>query len=153
YGGMKTGAMLPLAVDRVRCVGEPVVAIAAESRAAAEDAIALVSADYEPLPALLSPEAALADGAPLIHPELGDNVLYRTRLTAGHVGAAFAGAHRVWSRTFTTGRHTGVPIEPRSLVAEFEPFTRALTLWMSTQVPHMMQAVVSELFGLPEHRV
>ena len=153
YQGMKTGAMLPLAVDRVRYVGEPVVAIAAEDRAAAEDAAQLVSVEYEPLPAVLSPEAALAADAPLIHPELGDNVLYETRLTAGDVDAAFARAHRVYARTFTIGRHTGVPMEPRSLVAEFEPFTRALTLWMSTQVPHMMQAVVAELFGLPEHRV
>ena len=153
YQGMKTGAMLPLAVDRVRCVGEPVVAIAAETRAAAEDAAQLVSADYEPLPAVLSPEMALAGDAPVIHPELGDNVLYRTRLSGGDVEAAFAGAHRRYRRTFTTGRHTGVPIEPRCLLAEFEPFTRALTLWMSTQVPHMMQAIVAELFGLPEHRV
>jgi carbon-monoxide dehydrogenase large subunit len=153
YKGMKTGAMLPLAVDRVRYVGEPVVAIAAEDRAAAEDAAQLVSVEYEPLPAVLSPEAAVAAGAPLIHPELGDNVLYETRLTAGGVDASFASAHRVYARTFTIGRHTGVPMEPRSLVAEFEPFTRALTLWMSTQVPHMMQAVVAELFGLPEHRV
>src|SRR5262245_2142407 len=153
YKGMKTGAMLPLAVDRVRYVGEPVAAIAADDRAAAEDAVHLVSADYEPLPAVLSPDAALARGAPLIHPELGDNVLYDTRLTAGDVEAAFASAARVHRRTFTIGRHTGVPVEPRSLVAEFEPFTRALTLWMSTQVPHMMQAIVAELFGLPEHRV
>src|SRR5712692_1401720 len=153
YQGMKTGAMLPLAVDRVRYVGEPVVAIAAEDRAAAEDAAGLVTVEYEPLPAVLSPEAAVAAGAPLIHPELGDNVLYETRLTAGDVDAAFASAHRVYTRTFTFGRHTGVPMEPRTLVAEFEPFTRALTLWMSTQVPHMMQAVVAELFGLPEHRV
>jgi carbon-monoxide dehydrogenase large subunit len=153
YTGMKTGAMLPLAVDRVRCVGEPVVAIAADSRAAAEDAAQLVSAHYEPLPAVLSPEASLAESALVIHPELGDNVLYRTRLSAGDVDAVFARAHRVHARTFTIGRHTGVPIEPRSLVAEFEPFTRAFTLWMSTQVPHMMQAIVAELFGLPEHRV
>jgi carbon-monoxide dehydrogenase large subunit len=145
--------MLPLAVDRVRYVGEPVVAIAAGERAAAEDAAQLVSVDYEALPAVLSPEAALADGAPVIHGELGDNVLYETRLTTGDVDAAFTGAHRVYDRTFTIGRHTGVPLEPRSLVAEFEPFTRALTLWMSTQVPHMMQAIVAELFGLPEHRV
>jgi carbon-monoxide dehydrogenase large subunit len=153
YKGMKTGAMLPLAVDRVRYVGEPIVAIAAESRAAADDAAALIDIEYEPLPAVLSPDAALADGAPVIHPELGDNVLYETRLAAGDVERAFAGAARVWERTFTTGRHTGVPLEPRGLLADFEPATRALTVWISTQVPHMMQAVLAELFGLREHRV
>ncbi len=153
YKGMKTGAMLPLAVERVRYVGEPIVVIAAESRAAADDAAALVEVEYEPLPAVLTPGAALAGGAPLIHPELGDNLLYETRLSAGDADAAFAGAYRTWERTFTTGRHTGVPLEPRGLVADYEPATRALTLWISTQVPHMMQAVLADLFGLPEQRV
>jgi carbon-monoxide dehydrogenase large subunit len=153
YKGMKTGAMLPLAVERVRYVGEPIVAVAAESRAAAEDAAARVRVDVAPLPPVLDPESALAPGAPLIHPELGDNLIYETRLAAGDVDRAFAGAHRVWRRTFRIGRHTGVPIEPRSLVADYEPFTKALTVWISSQVPHMMQAILAELFGLPEHRV
>jgi carbon-monoxide dehydrogenase large subunit len=152
YPGMKTGAIVPLALERVRCVGEPIVAIAATERAAAEDAAGLVRVDYEPLPAVLSPEAALATGAPLIHPELGDNVIFATRVAGGDVAAAFTGA-RVWRRTFEIGRHTGVPMEPRGLVADFEPFTRALTLWISSQVPHMMQAIVADLFALPEHRV
>ena len=153
YKGMKTGAMLPLAVERVRYVGEPIVAIAAESRAAADDAATLIDVEYEPLPAVLAPEAAVGAGAPLIHPELGDNILYETRLAAGEVERAFAGAGRVWTRTFTTGRHTGVPLEPRSLIADYEPATRALTVWISTQVPHMMQAVLGELFSLREPRV
>jgi len=153
YKGMKTGAMLPLAVERVRYVGEPIVALAAESRAAADDAAALIEVEYEPLPAVLAPETALAAGAPLIHPELGDNVLYETRLSAGDVERAFAECEHVWARTFTTGRHTGVPLEPRSLIADYEPATRALTMWISTQVPHMMQAVLAELFGLREQRV
>src|SRR3989454_6195449 len=153
YKGMKTGAMLPLAVERVLYVGEPIVAIAAVSRAAADDAAALVDVRYEPLPAVLTPDAALAAGAPLIHPELGDNLLYETRLSAGDADRAFARAHRTWARTFTTGRHTGVPLEPRGLVADYEPATRSLTVWISTQVPHMMQAVLAELFDLPEHRL
>jgi len=153
YRGMKTGAMQPLAVERVRCVGEPVVAIAAESAAAAHDAAACVRVQYALLPAVLDPDAATAPGAPVIHPELGDNVMYETRLNGGEPDAAFASALRIWRRRFTTGRHTGVPLEPRALVADFEPATRALTVWISTQVPHMMQAVLAELFALPEHRV
>src|SRR5213594_2937610 len=153
YRGMKTGAMTPLAVERVRCVGEPVVAVAAETAAAAHDAAARVSIDYTPLPAVLDPDAATAPGAPVIHPELGDNVIYETSLRGGEPDAAFATAARVWRRRFTTGRHTGVPMEPRGLVADFEPATRALTVWISTQVPHMMQAVLAGLFGLMEHRV
>jgi carbon-monoxide dehydrogenase large subunit len=153
YAGMKTGAMLPLAVERVRYVGEPIVAVAATSGAAAEDAAGLVAVAYAPLPAVLDPEAAQAPGAPVIHPELGDNVIYATRLAAGDADGAFASAHRVYARAFRIGRHTGVPIEPRSLVADYEPSTRALTLWISSQVPHMMQAVLAELFSLPEQRV
>jgi carbon-monoxide dehydrogenase large subunit len=153
YQGMKTGAMLPLAHERVRYVGEPVVAIAAESRAQALDAAERVVVDYALLTPLLSPGQALAPGAPLIHEELGDNLIYQTRINAGDVATAFACAHRVYARTFTTGRHTGVPMEPRGLLADFDPSTRALTVWISTQVPHMMQAVLAELFGLPEHRV
>src|SRR5262249_53719585 len=89
YRGMKTGAMLPLAVERVRCVGEPVVAIAAETPATAHDAAALVHVTYEPLPAALTTEHA---NAPLIHAELGDNLIYETRLTGGDPDAAFANA-------------------------------------------------------------
>ena len=153
YTGMKTGAMLPLAVERVRYVGEPIVARRRREpgrgrgrrgagrrgvRAAARRALA---------------RAALAAGAPLIHPELGDNVIYETRLAGGDVARGVRRRPARWARTFTTGRHTGVPLEPRSLVADFEPATRALTVWISTQVPHMMQAVLADLFGLPEHRV
>jgi carbon-monoxide dehydrogenase large subunit len=152
YTGMKTGAIEPLARERVRCVGEPVVALAATDRALAEDAAGLVEIEYAPLPAVLAPDTAVAAGAPLIHPELGDNVIFDTRIAGGDVARAFAGA-RVWRKTFAIGRHTGVPMEPRGLVADFEPFTRALTLTMSSQVPHMMQAVVADLFALPEHRV
>jgi carbon-monoxide dehydrogenase large subunit len=153
YTGMKTGAMLPLARHRVRYVGEPVVAVAAESRAAAEDAAGLVRVQWEPLPAVLSAERALAPGAPLIHEELGDNLIYQTRLCAGDAGHALGLAHRRYRRTFVVGRHTGVPVEPRGLVADFDPSTRSLTVWISTQVPHMMQAILAQLFGLSEHRV
>ncbi len=153
YEGMKTGAMLPLATDRVRCVGEPVVAIAATSRAVAEDGAAAVTVDYQLLPAVLDTDTATAGDAPLIHPELGDNILYRTRVGTGDVPGAFARAHRVHARTFRIGRHTGVPLEPRGLVADFEPATRTLTVWMSTQVPHMMQAVLADLLALDEGRI
>ena len=153
YRGMKTGETRALALGRVRYVGEPVVAVAATDPSAAEDAVGLVTVTYAPLPAVLGPDDAVAPGAPVIHPELGDNVIFATRLTGGDPEAAFRAAPRVWRRRFTTGRHTGVPIEPRGLVADFEPATRALTVWISTQVPHMMQAVLADLFGLPEHRV
>src|SRR5438034_366364 len=120
YHGMKTGAMTPLALERVRCVGEPVVAIAAETAAAAHDAAARVRVDYAPLPAVLDPDSVTA---PLIHPELGDNIIYETSMRGGEPDAAFAAAPRVWRGRFTTGRHTGVPMEPRGLVAAVCPYS------------------------------
>src|SRR5262245_53797674 len=120
YRGMKTGAMLPLATDRVRYVGEPVAAVAAETRAEAEDAAERVVTRFDPLQAMLSPDSALAADAPLIHDELADNLIYATELAAGDVDAAAAHAHRTYRRTFTIGRHTGVPMEPRGLVADFD---------------------------------
>src|SRR5262245_52833371 len=153
YQGMKTGAMLPLATDRARYVGEPIVAIAATSPPLAEEAVERVVVDYEPLTAVLSPDQAVHADTVVIHPELGDNIVYETTLATGDVERAFADAPRRYRQTFVTGRHTGVPIEPRGLVADFEPSTRTLTLHVSTQVPHMMRAVVAELFSLAEHRV
>src|SRR5256884_831975 len=149
---MKTAAMLPLATERVRYVGEPIVAVAALSPAAAEDAAERVAVEYAPLPAVLDPEAALAADSPPIQAELGDNLIYETRLAGGDADGAFAAANRVYAREFRIGRHTGVPVEPRSLVVDYEPSTRALTLWISSQVPHMMQAVLAELFSLPQQR-
>jgi carbon-monoxide dehydrogenase large subunit len=154
YAGMKTAAQLPLALERVRFVGEPVVAIAATSRAAAEDACELVDVEYEPLPAATTPEQALAEGAPLVAEEIGDNVMYH----AQHGDLAAAGsvidtsAHVIEAR-FSFARMTGVPIEPRSLLADYDPSNRGLTVNTSTQVPHMMQAVLARILRLPENRV
>ena len=153
YQGMKTGPQYPLALDRVRYVGEPVVAVAATSRAVAEDACDLVAVEYDPLPALLDVEAALRPGAPRIHDEMEDNRILHAAFQGGDAEAAFREADHVFRETFHFGRHTGVTIEPRSLLVHFEPATRSLALWISTQVPHMMQAVLSAILGLDEHRI
>ena len=153
YQGMKTGPQYPLALDRVRYVGEPVVAVAAASRAVAEDACELVDVEYEPLPAVLDVETALRPDAPLIHDELEDNRILHAAFQGGEVEAAFREADRVFRNTFQFSRHTGVTIEPRSLLAQFEPATRSLTVWISTQVPHMVQAVLAAILGLEEHRI
>src|SRR5262249_8857838 len=75
YAGMKSAPQYPLAIDKAVWQGEPVVAVAAESRALAEDGCGRVSVTWEPLPPIVEPESALAPGAPLIHPELGDNLV------------------------------------------------------------------------------
>jgi len=151
--GMKAAVQPALAIERATWQGEPVVAIVAQSRARAEDAAQAVVVDWAPLPAITDPEAALAPGATPIHPELGDNLLFEAKVDTGDVDAVFAAAHRVIETTLTTDRHTGVPLEPRGVVADFEPATGRLTVHQSTQVPFMMRAMYAGLLGLAEHRV
>jgi carbon-monoxide dehydrogenase large subunit len=153
YTGMKTGAQYPLALGKARYVGEPVVAVAAVDRYVAEDACELVEVDYHPLPPMVDPETAVRPGAPLIHDELGDNVIWRGGFDRGDVDAAFARAHRVYRDRFLIGRQTCVALEPRSLIASYEPTDRALTVWISSQVPHMMQAIFSRILGIEEQRL
>ncbi len=153
FQGMKTGAMRPLPLDRVRYSGEPVVVVAATERAIAEDACDLIQVAYETLPALLDPETAVRPDAPLIHEELGDNLIYDTTLEVGEPDTAFHQAKHVYRQVFRSGRHTGVAMEPRGMIASFEPATQAFTLRISSQVPHMMQTILAHLFDLEEHRV
>ncbi len=153
YTGMKSALQYPLALDKVRYVGEPVVAIAAPDRYLAEDACDLVEIDYEPLPPVVDPEAAMLPDAPVIHEELGDNIIYRGGFDKGEVDQAFARAHRVYRDRFVIGRQTCVALEPRSLVAAYEARDRSLTVWISSQVPHMMQAIFARILGLPEQKI
>ena len=144
YAGMKTGPQLPLATDRVRFVGEPLVAVAARSRAAAEDACEAVEVDWE---------RALEPGSPLVFEDLGDNVVYRAEAGAAEGDAAVQAADVLVEGRFSFSRVTGVPIEPRTIVADYEPGSGRLEIRCSTQVPHMMQAVLARILRLPEHRV
>ncbi|MFL9823526.1 xanthine dehydrogenase family protein molybdopterin-binding subunit [Rhodoplanes sp. SY1] len=141
-----------LAIDTARFAGEPVALVVATSRAVAEDAAALITIDWTPLPAVADPQAA-RDGADVIHPDLGTNVCLVQSQASGDVFAAFAGAAVVAEETFRFGRHTGVPIEARGLVAEFDPTERRLTVHHSHQCPHQMQNDFAVLLGLAEHRV
>jgi carbon-monoxide dehydrogenase large subunit len=151
--GMKSPPQSPLAIGKAAWQGEPVVAVVAARRAIAEDAAALVAVEWEPLPAVTDPEAALAPGSPLIHPELGDNLAYRAELAAGDVAAAFAAADVIVADTFELGRHTGVPLEPRTIVADFDPVERRLTVHQASQTPHIMQDILARHLRLPEQDV
>jgi carbon-monoxide dehydrogenase large subunit len=152
--GLKSPPQHPLAVEKAVWQGEPVVAVVAESRAAAEDAAALVRIEWEALPALVDPEAALAPGAPLLHPELGDNLAFTRTIDEGAVDAAFARTDAVVvDGAFVSGRHTGVTLEPRSILAEWNPAEEALTVHQSSQAPHMMKEIFAKHFGLPENAV
>jgi carbon-monoxide dehydrogenase large subunit len=148
--GMKSAPQRPLPVDRATWVGEAVAAVLGETRAIAEDAAGRVQVDYEPLPAAVDMETALQAGTPVIHPELSDNLCFERVNQSGDVDAAFAAAHKVVEATFHTGRHTGVTLEPRSVLADYNRASGRLTVHMSTQAPHMMQAVLAQHLGIAE---
>lgn len=151
--GLKSPPQYPLAIERACWVGEPVAAVVATSRAAAEEAAALVEVDYEALPVVTDMMSALDEGTPVIHPDLGDNLAFRRLHEEGDVEGAFAAAHKVVSARFRTARHTGVTPEPRSILVDWNPAEGQLVAWHATQAPHMMQTVFAKHLDIPESRV
>ena len=151
--GMKSAPQYPLPLDRATWQGEPVVAVVADSRAAAEDGVAALAVEWEPLPAQLDMETALDPGAVVIHPELGDNLVFTRTAEKGDVAAAMAAAHKVVEATFLTGRHTGVTLEARSIIADWNRADETLTVHHSTQAPHMMQGVFAKQLRMEEGAV
>ena len=151
--GIKSAPQHAVAIDRACWQGEAVAAIVAETRVQAEDALALIEADWEPLPALVDMEQALASGTPPIHAELGDNLCFHRELDTGGVDDAFARADVVVEETFHFGRHTGVCLEGRVIVADYNAAEHTLTAYQATQAPHMMQDIFSKHLGIPEGQV
>lgn len=151
-----TGALLrgptPLADGVVRFVGEPVAAVIAESAALAEDGVALVDVDYDPLPATGRIEEALLPHAPRVHDDVADNVCFRVREVTGDVDSIFAeAAHRVPLR-LRRHRVAGVPIEPRGLIVRPEP-DGGVTFWVSGQSPHRVRDSLARALGLDRSTV
>ncbi|WP_454631023.1 xanthine dehydrogenase family protein molybdopterin-binding subunit [Bradyrhizobium cenepequi] len=145
--------IVPLASNKVRYVGEPVVAVVATSRYLAEDALELIEIDYEPLGAISRAELAVADGAPLLHEEAGTNVLIAREFKKGDVATDLrAAAVRVGGR-FEMTRKAPLAMEPRSYAAEYEKRRDAITLYTSSNIPGIVRDAVSESLGLPGHRL
>ncbi len=153
YPGMKSAPQPALAIDKAVWQGEPVVAVVAESRALAEDGCAKVRVEWDSLPPVVDPEAALAPGATVIHPDLGDNLALESKIEAGDLSGAFAEADVVYRETFVTGRHTVVSLEPRVVLADYEPSEGTLTVYHSGQAPYMLHDLLARHLSLPEHRV
>jgi carbon-monoxide dehydrogenase large subunit len=143
----------PVAVDKVRYVGDAVAVIATTSRGAAEDAAELVEVEYEPLPAVVDAEAALADGAPLVHEQFGTNRCYTWTLEAGEVDRLFAEADVVVSERYRQNRLIPNAIEPRAVVVSPIPASGDYTLWSTTQVPHIARVTLSGVTGIPEAKL
>ncbi|MCY0877338.1 MAG: xanthine dehydrogenase family protein molybdopterin-binding subunit [Firmicutes bacterium] len=155
-----------LPADVVRYRGEPLVAVAAESEAAAEEALRLVEVVYEALPSVFDPEQAMEPGAPLLHPQMmeywrneavcrpipGTNAVNRTRFRVGSVTTGFSEAAAVVEATFTVPGIEHVTLEPTAAVAWWERDDR-LTVWTSTQCPFVVRDQLAHVVGLPLHKV
>ena len=153
FPGMKSAPQYPLAVDRACWHGEPVVMLVARTRALAEDAAELVEIEWQELPAVTDKVTALDPNTPVLHPDLGDNLAFRKTINSGGVDASFESADIIVKQTFSFGRHTAVSLEPRALVADYDRHTQRLTIYTSSQVPHMIQTVFARTLGVPEHNV
>ncbi|MCL6480403.1 MAG: xanthine dehydrogenase family protein molybdopterin-binding subunit [Firmicutes bacterium] len=150
---MKLALRPPLATERVLFVGEPVALVVAVDRYAARDAAELVEVEYEPLTPIVDPEKALARGAPVLHPQYSDNVAYRWELEGGDVGAAFQKADKVVRQKMVNQRLIPVALEPRAVVANYKPGENKLTVWSTTQIPHLLRTQIAAALGVPEYIV
>ncbi len=141
-----------LAVDKVRYVGDEVAAVAAVDAATAIEALSLIEVEYEQLPAVLDPHAAMEDGQPQLHEDYRNNVSAQVHQHFGDVDAARAEADAVVRGTLTSKMQDGAFMEPQTALAWFEP-DGDLVLWTSTQVPHYVQRTVAMALELPLHKV
>jgi carbon-monoxide dehydrogenase large subunit len=142
-----------LAVAEVVHVGEPIAAVIADDRYIAEDAVAAIAVDYEPLPAVGDCRAALAADAPRAHREAPHNIAAQFDMGYGDTAAAFAAAAHVFRQSLFQHRGVGQPIECRGTVAVFEPIEERLEVWTSTQTPHAAKRYLCQLLGLDEDRL
>ncbi len=156
-----------LAFDKVRYVGDPVVAVAAVDLDTAREALALVDVEYEELPPVLTLDEALAEGAPILHegpPKVGatfadiivnaqggSNVCNQFRLRKGDVDRGFAEADHVFEDVLESPAVQHVPLETHAVVAHMT--ADGLTVWATTQIPFMLRSQLAEVFGLPASRV
>ncbi|MFE7132820.1 xanthine dehydrogenase family protein molybdopterin-binding subunit [Streptomyces sp. NPDC057638] len=147
---------VPLDAHTVRHVGQPLGLVVARSRAEAEDLAEQVTVTIEPLPSVIDPEAALADGAPLVHPDHGTNLVGEVHFgdDPADLEAVFASAAHVVQRDLAIQRISHSPMEPRGVLAEW---TRAgggaLTVWASTQTPHPLRRRIATTLGLRQDQV
>src|SRR5258706_47641 len=151
--GLKSAAQHAIAIERVCWQGEAVAAVVATSRAVAEDAAEVVSVEYQELNAVTDMRTALDPKTPVIHSSLGDNLAFERNLDAGAVDAAFADSDEVVEADFIFGRHTGVTLEPRAVLADWNVAEARLTIYQGTQAPHMVQNIAALHLGLEESQV
>ncbi len=150
---LKTPDHPAIAKDRVRYVGDAVAVVVAETRYQAEDALEHIAVDYEPLGVVINPKDATQDGAPQLHDDVPNNIAFTWAVAGGDTDAAFAAADVTVSDTITLPRLIANPMEPRSAVASYLSAMNELTLWSTTQNPHIARFLSSVVTGVPEHKI
>ncbi|MBP6229008.1 MAG: xanthine dehydrogenase family protein molybdopterin-binding subunit [Pseudomonadales bacterium] len=141
-----------LAIDRVRFVGEGVVAVLASDRYIARDARELIRVDYQPLAAVADPDKALQEDAPVLHDFIGNNVGYRMSL-GNETDAALERSELLIRQRLVNQRVIPNAMETRGVVAQYRHWEQQLTVWLSTQAPHLMRREFSRFLDFPEHRL
>ena len=142
-----------LAVEKVCFVGEGVVAVVAEDRYTAQDGMDLIQVDYDPLPVVTDAEKALTPASPVIHSQWPDNVAFRWGQKQGNIDKAFKDAYRIVHQRIVHQRLAPIALEPRGVLAQYQQGEDELTVWSSTQIPHLLKTQLSLMLRLPEHRV
>lgn len=142
-----------MAIDKARYVGEPVAAVVACDRYVAEDALDHIAVEYEPLPAVVDPEKALEPGAPVLHEEVGSNLVCHRLLDYGDVKAAFQEADLVLGERFVFPRYTSMPLETFAVTASYDQFDEMLTIWSNFMGPFIMHPITARALNIPENKL
>ncbi len=142
-----------LAQDKVRYSGEPVAVVVADDRYRARDAADLVDVDYESLPAVTDPQKALQKNSPLVHEQYKTNRACYWKIEAGFPAKAFKKAHRVVKQRLLNQRLIPVSMEPRGVLAQYDAGEDSLTVWSSTQIPHLLRTQLAAMLGVAEMKV
>ena len=142
-----------LAIDKVRLVGDAVAVVLATDAVHAVDALDAIVVDYEPLPAVVNMEDALAEGSALVHDDAGTNACYTYKLPFGDYAEVKAKADVVVKRRFINQRLIPAFMEPRAVVAAPMGMSDEITIWSSTQIPHILRVLLALVTGIPENNL
>ena len=143
----------PIAIDKVRYVGEPVAVVVAENRYIAEDAVELIEPVYEELPATADPETAMAENASLLHDDVGSNIVHHRSFRYGDPETAFERADKTVRLSWRYPRYASTPMETYGLVANFESQPDRYTIWSNFQGPFILHALMTGALGVPGNRL
>src|SRR5258705_1287740 len=150
--GLKVPDYRVLAQDKVYFVGQPIAAVVARHTYAARDALDLIVVDYEDLPAVVDVEEA-ARGGTVIYESFGDNIAYKLTAGEGDIDAALAASDHVLKQRIVHQRLAPIAMEGRGVLARYFPGEEELTIWSSTQIPHLLRTQLALMIGIPENKL